>query len=269
MRAILTWHSLDASGSPISLTPEEFRRQLAWLATGAVRVVSLEQLLGMGDDASAVALTFDDGFVNFATEAIPLLQQHGLPVTLFVVTGHVGRDNSWRGAGDPGIPVLPLLDWEALGKLRDAGVTLGAHTRTHPRLSRCGPAELQAELGLAAEEMEKRLGERPRGFAYPYGDVDSRVATAAASVYGWACTTEFRALNAPDAPNRLPRLDAWYFRDPARFASWGSVRFRGWLWSRRQARILRSALSAARAERRMARLTMAGRPRTGALAPGY
>lgn len=244
MRAILTWHSLDRSGSPISLTPDEFRRQLAWLTRGAVRVVSLDQLLGMTDNAAAVALTFDDGFVNFATEAAPLLQEHGLPVTLFIVTGHVGRDNRWRGGGDPGAPVLPLLDWEALGKLREAGVSLGAHTRTHPRLSRCGAAELHAELVLAAEEMQQRLGERPQGFAYPYGDVDSRVAEAAASVYGWACTTEFRALSTLDAPDRLPRLDAWYFRDPARFAGWGSARFRGWLWSRRQARSVRAALSA-------------------------
>lgn len=248
MRAILTWHSLDGSGSPISLTPDEFRRQVAWLTSGAVRVVSLEQLLGMPDDTAAVALTFDDGFVNFATEAAPLLQQHGLPVTLFIVTGHVGGDNRWRGCGDHGNPVLPLLDWEALGKLREAGVSLGAHTRTHARLYRCGAAELQAELVLAAEEMQLRLGERPKGFAYPYGEVDSRVAEAAGTVYGWACTTEFRALSTRDARSQLPRLDAWYFRDPARFAGWGSARFRAWLWSRRQARSVRATLSAPRGE---------------------
>lgn len=244
MRAILTWHSLDRSGSPISVTPEEFRRQLAELARAGVQVVSLEQLLGMTDEAAAVALTFDDGFVNFAIEAVPLLRQNGLPATLFVVTDHVGRNNRWRGCGDPGIPVLPLLDWEALGKLSEAGISLGAHTRTHPRLSRCEGAGLEAELVLAAEEMQRRLGERPRGLAYPYGDVDARVAQAAVAVYGWACTTEFRALSTRDLPSRLPRLDAWYFRDSARLVGWGSARFRGWLWSRRQARSMRSALRA-------------------------
>jgi peptidoglycan/xylan/chitin deacetylase (PgdA/CDA1 family) len=242
MRAILTWHSLDQSGSSISLTPDEFRRQLAWLTSGSVRVVSVDQLLAMTDDTAAVALTFDDGFVNFATEAAPLLRQYGFPVTLFIVTGHVGGDNRWRGRGDPGIPVLPLLDWDALGRLRDAGVTLGAHSRSHPRLSRCGAEELRIELAFAADEIERQLGERPRGFAYPYGDVTAPVAEAAASVYGWACTTEFRPVTARDAPNRLPRLDARYFRGPARFADWGSPRFRGWLWTRRQARSLRAAL---------------------------
>lgn len=243
MRAILTWHSLDSSGSSISLTPDEFRRQLAWLTAGSVRVVSLDQLLAMTDDTAAVALTFDDGFVNFATEAAPLLRQYGFPVTLFIVTGHVGGDNRWRGRGDPGIPVLPLLDWDALGKLREAGVSLGAHTRTHPRLPRCGVEEVRAELVVAADEMQRRIGERPQGLAYPYGEVNSPIADVAASVYSWACTTEFRALSVLDAPNRLPRLDACYFRDPARFANWGSARFRGWLWSHRQARSMRAALS--------------------------
>ncbi len=244
MRAILTWHSLDRSGSPISLSPDEFRRQVTWLSEGEVRVVGLEQLLELTDEVPAVSLTFDDGFVNFATEAAPVLQQHGLPVTLFIVTGHVGRDNRWGGSGDPGIPSLPLLDWDALGKLREAGVSLGAHTRTHPRLTRCGAAELAAELAESAEEMHRRLGERPVGMAYPNGDVDVPVADAAATTYDWACTTEFRALGTADVRHRLPRLDARYFRDPARFAGWGSPRFRAWLWSRRQARRVRASVSA-------------------------
>lgn len=243
MRAILTWHSLDSSGSPISVAPIEFRRQLAWLAAAGIRIVGLEHLVGMTDDEAAVALTFDDGFRNFATEAAPLLRERGLPVTLFVVTGHAGGDNNWTSRGEPGIPTLPLLDWEALGRLREAGVDLGAHTRTHTRLSRCGPAELQDELAGAAEEMQRRLGERPRGMAYPYGDVDASVARAAAACYTWACTTELHPLRAASPHSRLPRLDAWYFRDPTRLPRWGSVPFRGWLWSRRQARTIRAALS--------------------------
>jgi peptidoglycan/xylan/chitin deacetylase (PgdA/CDA1 family) len=239
MRAILTWHSVDASGSPISVTRDEFRRQVAWLASGVVRVVSLGELCALPEDASAVALTFDDGFANFATEAAPLLLQHGLAVTLFVVTRHLGGDNRWAGRSSDGIPVLPLLDWDALGRLRESGVSLGAHTRTHPRLTGLGDPELEAELGLAAEEMEQRLGERPAAVAYPYGAVDQRIAGAASRWYRWGCTTELRTLRAAEAPLRLPRLDAWYLRDPARLAAWGGQGFLAWLWCRRQARRLR------------------------------
>jgi peptidoglycan/xylan/chitin deacetylase (PgdA/CDA1 family) len=243
VRAILTYHSVDPSGSRISIEPGVFRRQVEWLASDRVQVVSVDQLLSVPDDTHTAALTFDDGFANFATEAAPLLREHGLPATLFVVSGHVGRDNRWRGRGDAGVPVLPLLDWDALGRLREAGVILGAHTRTHPRLTRLDGPMLEAELADAADEMERRLGEPPEGLAYPYGSVDDRVARATAARYRWACTTELRPLSEAESRHRLPRLDARYLHDPARLADWGSPRFRAWLWCRRQGRRLRASLT--------------------------
>ncbi len=245
MRAILTYHSVDPSGSPISLDAGVFRRHIEWLASGRVQVVSVDQVLSLPAESSGVALTFDDGFANFATEAAPLLRERGLPVTLFVVTGHVGQDNRWRGRGDVGVPVLPLLDWDELGRLREAGVTLGAHTRTHPPLTRVDGPMLEAELAGPAAEFEHRLGKRPDGLAYPYGLVDDRVARAAAASYEWACTTELRPLGEAESPLRLPRLDAWYLRDFARLADWGSPEFRSWLWCRRQGRRLRASLATA------------------------
>jgi peptidoglycan/xylan/chitin deacetylase (PgdA/CDA1 family) len=207
-----------------------------------VRVVGLEALLDGRDLSPAVALTFDDGFSNFATEAAPLLLGHGLPVTLFVVSGQVGGDNRWRGRGDAGVPVLPLLDWDELGRLREAGVSLAAHSRTHPRLTRLDASALEAELVLGAEEMHQRLGERPVGLAYPYGDVNNTVAAVAARHYDWACTVEFRHLGSSERPHLLPRIDAWYFRDATRLARWGSADFRAWVWGRKQARRVRAAL---------------------------
>ena len=155
MRAILTWHSIDASGSPISVAPEAFRQQVDWLRSGRVRVVSVDELLTMPRDVDAVALTFDDGFANFATEAAPLLLRDDFPVTVFVVTDRVGMDNRWRGQ-DEGMPVLPLMDWDTLGRLQQQRVTIGAHTRTHPRLTSAG-TDVMAELRGADDSLEREL----------------------------------------------------------------------------------------------------------------
>ena len=65
MRAILTYHSIDPSGSPISVSPAAFRRHIEWLASGRVRVVRLEELMRLPAGEDAVALTFDDGFAKF------------------------------------------------------------------------------------------------------------------------------------------------------------------------------------------------------------
>jgi peptidoglycan/xylan/chitin deacetylase (PgdA/CDA1 family) len=244
MRAILTYHSIDSSGSPISVSPAAFRQQVEWLASGRVRVVSLEELLRTPQGEDAVALTFDDGFVNFGTEVAPLLKEYSLPATVFIVAGQVGRTNAWGGRADPRIPTLPLLGWERLALLGERGVRLGAHTMTHPHLTKLPPHALEDELAGAAELIREETGRRPDEFAYPYGDANPPVAAAVAKVYARACTTELRVIRSGDRPELLPRLDMFYWREPGRLEAWGSAPFQGRLWMRAQARRLRQRLAA-------------------------
>jgi peptidoglycan/xylan/chitin deacetylase (PgdA/CDA1 family) len=243
MRAILTYHSIDSSGSPISVSPTAFRQHVEWLASGRVRVVRLDELLRVPPDENAVALTFDDAFANFADEAAPLLREYSLPATLFVVTGHVGGTNAWGGRSDPRVPTLPLMDWTALGAQSERGIRLGAHSRTHRHLTSASPAELEDELGGAAETIHRETGHRPDEFAYPYGSVNPAVAAAAARVYARACTTRLGVIHSADRPELLPRLDMFYWRESGRLESWGSARFQGRLWVRAQARRLRERLT--------------------------
>jgi peptidoglycan/xylan/chitin deacetylase (PgdA/CDA1 family) len=225
MRAILTYHSIDDSGSPVSVGEAAFRRHVAWLASGAVRVVHLAELAGVAPGVDAVALTFDDGFANFGTRAWPLLKAHDLPVTVFVVADHVGRTNAWGGQEAPGIPTLPLLDWHAVATLADEGVVLGAHSRTHADLRAVRGTELADEIGGVAERVMAETGRRPEAFAYPYGHWSAAAVEAVGRSYRWGCTTEHRVLGAREDPYRLPRLDAFYFRRGG-LEGWGTPAFR-------------------------------------------
>lgn len=243
MRAILTWHSIDESGSPISVSPAEFACQVAWLQASGVPVLSVADLMSGPADRDAVALTFDDGFANFATEAAPLLLQRGWPVTLCIVSRYVGGDNRWGGRTSPGIPVLPLLDWDGVARLQAAGIGIAAHTRTHPHLARVtDPERLEAELSGCADDLAERLGRRPDMVVYPYGNVSARVAQAAAAHFRWGCTTDLRPVTASDQPLRLPRIDVHYLRAPGRFGPWGSLRLRSWLRLRHAGRQIRALL---------------------------
>jgi peptidoglycan/xylan/chitin deacetylase (PgdA/CDA1 family) len=240
VRAILTWHSIDDSGSPISVTPAAFRRQVEWLASGRVRVLPLEAIASGSGEDDAVALTFDDGFWNFATEAAPALLARGLPVTLFVVTDHVGRTNAWGGRTDPAVPELPLLDWDQLGRLAEHGVAIESHTRRHPWLPSLGDVALADELGASAERIEGELGRRPRWLAYPFGAENEAVRAAAERHYAGAVTTEYRPLGPGADRYAAPRLDAWYFQAPGALDRWNRPGFRQALWVRRQARSARA-----------------------------
>lgn len=225
MRAILTYHSIDSSGSPVSVAPQDFAQHVRWLASGRVRVVALEDLMAVPPEEHAVALTFDDAFANFATEAAPRLRAHDLPATLFVVSGHAGRTNAWGGREADRIPTLPLLDWDALARLAEGGIAIGAHTRTHARLDSLDADAAAVEITGSADEIARRLGQRPTTFAYPYGGVSRTAAEIARAHFACAVTTAMRTLRPGEDRALLPRLDAWYFRDPARLQAWGSARF--------------------------------------------
>lgn len=246
MRGVLTYHSIDESGSPVSLEPAVFRRHVEWLASGRVRVVELATLLRLPPASDAVAVTFDDGFRNFVTRAWPLLRELELPVTLFVVTAHVGGFNDW---GPPAerkrIPRLPLLDWRRLGKLAEEGVELGSHTVSHPDLSKLSPREVERELARSAERIEAETGHRPRCFAYPYGRAEN-AERSVRQTYRLACTTAHRELRADDPAHRVPRLEARYF-DRRHLDGWGGAAFRGRLRIRAGLRSVRESVVGGRA----------------------
>jgi peptidoglycan/xylan/chitin deacetylase (PgdA/CDA1 family) len=243
MRAILTYHSIDSSGSPVSVPEETFAAHAAFLASGRVRVLPLADLPSAPDHEDAVALTFDDGFRNFATHAQPLLQERALPATIFVVSDVVGGSNAWGGREVPGIPTLPLMDWPDLHAARDAGFEIGAHTRSHPWLTTLSPAQLEDETAGCVERLRAELGQRPDRFAYPYGDVNESVARVARDVFSHSVTTELRPLADGDDVALLPRVDAWYFRRPGALEDWGSPAFRRRLWLRAQGRRVRELMS--------------------------
>lgn len=236
MRAILTYHSIDSSGSPVSVSAEAFRAHVKWMASGAVRVLPLLEVLRAPDDADVVAVTFDDGFANFAEIAAPLLAAHGIPATVFVVPEHVGGRNDWGGVQLAGIPPLPIMSWATLGAVSAVGVTLGAHTRRHRDLTTVRGAALEDEVAGCVERMAAEVGVRPTTFAYPYGSMDAEAARVVRDVYAVACTTELRALGATEDRALLPRLDMYYFRAPGQLESWGTPRFRRRLWIRAQGR---------------------------------
>jgi len=245
MRAVLTYHSLDDSGSPISMRPDAFARHVRWLVSGKVLVTTLADLATRPDDAEAVALTFDDGFENFATHAAPLLTVHGLPATVFVVTEHVGKTNAWYGRTAAGIPTLPLLEWAALERLVTAGITLGAHTRTHRPLTHLDAAAIEDEIAGSAECLRRRFGVAPQAFAYPYGAVTPAASDKVSETFSWGCTTDHRPLGVSEHPALIPRLDMYYYRAPGRLEAWQTPSFERHLRVTQQRRRLRSLVNLA------------------------
>jgi peptidoglycan/xylan/chitin deacetylase (PgdA/CDA1 family) len=235
--AILTYHSLDDSGSVISTPVETFRTQMRSLVERGIPVSPLEEVAA---GKPAVALTFDDGYANFAESALPVLEKFSLPATVFVVSGRCGEWSDWHGL--PGIPHLRLMDWAALCSLPGRLVSLGSHTVTHPDLTHLDPTRVRAELVESRNEIEQRSGRPAPSLAYPYGSVNEPVRTAARSSYGLAVGTKLQYASAAADSMAIPRIDSYYLRRQSVFEKVTGANADVYLFVRRCLRELRSAV---------------------------
>ena len=164
---ILLYHRVGGgSGTAVDLPPALFASQMDELRS-AGQATSLDEMLALtsaGHDAPAtrpVVVTFDDGTADFADQALPVLVEAKVPVTLYVATDFVENGRSFPHDGTP-------LSWSALRDALDTGlVTVGSHTHTHSLLDRLAPKEVADELDRSVKLIEDRLGVSPEHFAYP------------------------------------------------------------------------------------------------------
>ena len=243
MRAILTWHSLDESDSVISTTPSLFERQIDVLQRRGVRFVPLAKLPFLPGDDDAVAVTFDDGYTNFATAAAPVLKRRGVTATVFIVTGLIGGTNSWDADVSPNYPHLPLMSRDQIREAFDDGFDIGGHSVTHRSLSGITADALRREVDDCATSIETITGVPPVTFAFPYGAFDERAVDFVARRFPIACTTILDSLTAATSPHALPRLDMHYFRREGLLDHWGTPLFNGYLMARSTGRRIRSVLA--------------------------
>jgi peptidoglycan/xylan/chitin deacetylase (PgdA/CDA1 family) len=237
---ILTYHSLDTSGSVISISPSVFRKQMEWLAAARVPVVPLERIR---ETPGGVALTFDDGFKNFFEHAAPVLHEYRFPATVFAVSDFCGRGNRWPSQpAHHAIPRLELMDWNELREIRKAGIQIGSHTATHPYLSRLSEAAVEEEMHRSRSVIEQHLGMPVDTFAYPYGDWTPMVRAVAARSFRLGCGTELAYLSASDDALCLPRVDMYYLRNGFWFRGLDRGYGKAWVLSRNWLRILRQRL---------------------------
>jgi peptidoglycan/xylan/chitin deacetylase (PgdA/CDA1 family) len=185
---VLCYHAVSPTWpAPLSVTPERFRSQVGLLLRRGYEPVTLAQASEPDHRRKLVAVTFDDAYRSVLERAAPILAELGAPATIFAPTAFVGSDRpmSWPGIehwlGTEHEPELIPLRWQELAELADAGWEVGSHTMTHPRLTSVDDDVLREELTGSRAACEDRLGRACTSIAYPYGDVDSRVAAAAAA----------------------------------------------------------------------------------------
>lgn len=241
--AVLTYHAIDNRAAVTSLPPELFRWQMETLAGHGLTGISLAQAFDHLDRTgrfppNAVVLTFDDGYRSIMEEALPAMAAQGFSGTVFLVSSLVGMTAAQARAAHRDFD-RDLLDWREAETLLQAGFEIGAHTVSHPDLTRLPGDALERELGQARAQLEQRLQAPVASLAYPYGWQNAIVRNAAARHYRRACTTRLGRCRPQADPLRIDRIDTYYLRPRRRFLQLVGGGLAGWLRWRQHLRDLK------------------------------
>lgn len=191
-KEIIPLDQIPIEGWQYTIQPTDFENQLLVLKARGFQFVSMTEYISAmraGDRAFSrmVSVTFDDGWRDNFDYAFPVLQRLKIPATIFVVTGEL-----------TGVPSERRMTHEQLRFLAASGITIGAHTRTHPNLTTINADQLESEIAGCKMELEAILGIPVDYFAYPGGRFNQEVVNvcqsagfhAACSVINWGRNAE-------------------------------------------------------------------------------
>jgi peptidoglycan/xylan/chitin deacetylase (PgdA/CDA1 family) len=172
---VYCYHRFEGDGyGVLSIKPETFRTQLQALKDAGIEVISMKDFLAWkaGEKnipARSALITIDDGYESGYSVAWPILQEFGYPFTMYIYTDFVGSGGK-------------SISWEQLAEMRDDGVDIGNHSKSHSNLrAEKGKSPeaykdwLREELVTSKDIIEQKLGIRVLSHAYPYGNYNDTV----------------------------------------------------------------------------------------------
>lgn len=150
----------------LAQTPEIFDAEMKYLQDSGYHVIAFRTLIDYLKSGTTtlpvhpIVITFDDGWGDQFKYAFPILEKYHYTATFFIFTNPVGT----RG----------FVTWDDLRALRDAGMDIGSHSRSHPFLTKItDPKILWNEIHGSKLALEKNLNITVTEFAYPFGKFDA------------------------------------------------------------------------------------------------
>jgi peptidoglycan/xylan/chitin deacetylase (PgdA/CDA1 family) len=181
---ILVYHQIAEApkkGAPfrgLYISPAAFARQmvlLKMLGYTGLSMTDLQPYLRGEKNGKVVGITFDDGYLNNLTNALPALQKHGFTSTCYVVDGLLGQTNVWDA--QIGIAQTPLMSAEQLLQWQAGGQEVGAHTQDHVDLLTVSEITAWKQIAKSKTTLQTLLGKPVNHFCYPFGKFDERHST--------------------------------------------------------------------------------------------
>jgi peptidoglycan/xylan/chitin deacetylase (PgdA/CDA1 family) len=168
---VLLFHKIEPQSEwgVTSLKPAKFSELVGLLKEQGYQSLTLEEFSGadLTDFRRKVLITFDDGYEGIYHHASPVLEKSGYTAAVFVITGYVGKENSWDM--NLGGKKFKHLSWEQIKKLVQKGWSVGSHTVNHYDLTKLNQRQLEYELKQSKRDLEDNLNREIVSLSYPFG----------------------------------------------------------------------------------------------------
>jgi len=242
---ILAYHSVsDERTDSLAVRVSDFEMQTAWLHRRGYRSMTLESFNAQTPRKGerVVIITFDDGYADNYTNALPVLKQFGFVATLFPVSNFVDTDKLFwwdegQVAAERDRSLYRTLTWEQIREMAAYGIEIGSHTCTHPRLTSVSSEQCWDEITRSRAELEDKLGRPVVSFCYPAGDLNAEVITMVEKArYKCAVVTPPRN-GIPLGRYTLRRIGVYHHNNPLLFRlkmmpfvrkNYGGLEWRPW-----------------------------------------
>ncbi len=186
------------------VAPEAFERQMAWFAKHGWRSFTVSELIEAETlPPKAFCITFDDGYADNYTTALPILKRYGFKATVYLVPH--AKENRWEAFEEERYDRL-LNEKEIEEMVRSGLIEFGSHTLTHANLLRLPREEAYREIAASKRETERLSGQPCVSFAYPYGKYDTAIAEMVEKAGYRSAVTVKRGVYDKSAPYALRRI---------------------------------------------------------------
>lgn len=204
---VLMYHSVSFSPAFFVVKPKEFEKQIKFLKQSGLLCINFSELMrkiyAKESLLNTVCVTFDDGYADNYEIALPILKKYGIPASIFVSTGFIGKMKTTSQGEE-----LAIMTETMINDLSVTGlVECLPHGHLHQHLETLNPSEVKTDVLESQMILDRLTGKTIPGFAYPFGSYSEKTVEVLSSLgFKGALTVEEGVVTPDSKPFELPRM---------------------------------------------------------------
>jgi len=202
---VLSYHSIGEDNSYISLSTQIFEKQIIFLKKLGYVSINFNEI--DQNKKNQIIITFDDGYKDILTNALPILKRHNFKATCFFITNLIGKNNQWDEK-KKNFKIKNIMNDDDIKKWIYSGMGVQSHSHNHFDLTKLSNNDIIKELEISKNYFKDKFNIESDVFCYPFGKVNKNVYELTKKIYKNAVTTNRSRYNInKHSPFLIPRID--------------------------------------------------------------